>query len=97
VETHSDPRWENRTWITVKIMDIKEKTIRQLAGKTRYMSASISPDGNYIAVTENTIDNRNNLLILDAWNGFIQFRLQGMHHCKDLNGMLPGKHYLLFI
>ncbi len=34
------------------------------------MSASISPDGNYIAATENTIDNRNNLVILDAWNGF---------------------------
>ena len=34
------------------------------------MSASLSSDGNYIAVTENTIDNRNNLVILDAWNGF---------------------------
>ena len=76
VETHSDPRWENRTWIAVKIMDIKEKTIRQLAGKTRYMSASISPDGNYIAVTENTIDNRNNLLILDAWNGYTLHTVQ---------------------
>lgn len=70
VETHSDPRWENRDWSVIKIMDLKEKTIRQLAGKTRYMSASISPDGNYIAATENMINNRNNLLILDAWNGY---------------------------
>jgi hypothetical protein len=70
VEKHSDPRWENRNWSVIKIMDIKEKTIRRLTGKTRYMSASVSPDGNYIAATENTIDNRNNLQILDAWNGY---------------------------
>jgi hypothetical protein len=69
VETHSDPRWENRTWSVIKIMDIRKKTTQQLSIKTRYMSASISSDGNYIAATENTIDNRNNLVILDAWNG----------------------------
>lgn len=51
------------------LMDIKKKTTRQISGKTRYMSASLSADGNYIAATENTIDNRNNLVILDAWNG----------------------------
>ena len=70
VETRSDPRWENRNWSVIKILDLKEKTTRQIESKTRYMSASISSDGNYIAVTENTIDNRNNLLILDAWNGY---------------------------
>jgi hypothetical protein len=69
VETHSDPRWENRAWSVIKIMDIRKKIIRQLSTKTRYMSASISPDGNLIAAVENTIDNRNNLVILDAWNG----------------------------
>ncbi len=70
VETHSDPRWENRSWSVIMVMDIKDRTIRQLTGKTRYMSASISPDGKYIAATENTIDNRNSLLILDAMNGY---------------------------
>jgi hypothetical protein len=69
VEMHSDPRWENRAWSVIKIMDIRKKIIRQLSTKTRYMSASISPDGNLIAAVENTIDNRNNLVILDAWNG----------------------------
>jgi len=69
VETHSDPRWENRTWSIIKIMDIREKTVHQISARTRYMSASISPEGNYIAAAENTIDNRNSLVILDAWNG----------------------------
>lgn len=70
VEKHSDPRWDNRSWSVIKVMNIRERTIRQLTGKTRYMSASVSPDGNYIAAVENTIDNRNNLQILDAWNGY---------------------------
>jgi hypothetical protein len=71
VETHSDPRWANRTWSVIKLMDIKEKEVRQLTKKTRYMSASISRDGNQIAAAENTVDNINRLIILDAWNGFI--------------------------
>jgi len=71
VETHSDPRWENRNWTVIKLMDLKTKRIRQLSSKTRYMSASISPDGNYVAATENSTDNRNSLVILDAWNGSV--------------------------
>ena len=71
VETHSDPRWENRTWTVIKIKDLRDNVTRQLSSKTRYMSASVSNDGNFIAATENTIDNRNNLVILDAWNGNI--------------------------
>lgn len=71
VETHSDPRWENRNWSVINLMDIRDRKIRHVTGKTRYMSASLSPDGNYIAAIENTIDNRNNLHILDAWNGYM--------------------------
>ena len=69
METHTDPRWENRNWSVIKILDIKEKSTKQLTARTRYMSASLSADGSLIAVTENTVDNRNNLLILDSNNG----------------------------
>lgn len=65
VETQSDPRWENRNYSVIKLMDIKDKTIKQISWKTRYMSASISPDGKMIAATENTIDNKNNLVIIN--------------------------------
>ncbi len=69
VESRSDPRWENREWSVIMVMDIRKRIVQQLSAKTRYMSASVSPDGNYIAATENTIDNRNSLVLLDAWNG----------------------------
>jgi hypothetical protein len=71
VEAQNDPRWENRSWSVIKIMDLRKKTIRQLSWKTRYMSAAISPDGNYITAAENSAANINSLVIIDAWNGDI--------------------------
>ncbi len=71
VETHNDPRWENRAWSVIMVRDLKKNSTRQLSVKTRYMSASISPDGNFIAAAENTIENKNNLVIIDSWNGNI--------------------------
>ena len=55
VETQSDPRWENRSFSVIKILNLKTNIIKQLSSKTRYMSASISPDGNFIAATENSV------------------------------------------
>lgn len=75
IETHSDPRWENREWTVIKVMDIKSRKVSQLSFKTRYMAASMSPDGNFIAVAENTSDNSNNLVIIDAWNGDLLARV----------------------
>jgi hypothetical protein len=71
VETHTDPRWANRTWSVIKVMDLKTMTTRKLSSKTRYMAAAVSPDGNYVAAAENTTGNRNNLVILDVWNGSV--------------------------
>jgi len=75
IETHSDPRWDNREWTVIKVMEIKKGRIRQLSFKTRYMAASISCDGNFIAAAENTPDNTNSLVIIDAWNGDILERV----------------------
>ena len=66
VEVQSDPRWQNRNYSVIKILDLRDKTIKQLTWKTRYMSASISPDGKTIAATENTIDNQNNLVLINV-------------------------------
>ena len=71
IEDRKDPRWENRNWSVIMIMDIRNNRKMQLTRNSRFMSASISPDGNYIVATENTIENKNNLVIIDAWNGQI--------------------------
>ena len=69
VETQPDPRWENREYSVIKLMDIRNKTVLQLSGKSRYLAASISPDGNRIVAVENTISNINNLVVIDAGTG----------------------------
>jgi len=69
VETHSDPRWANREWSEIMLMDISTKRVRRLTKKTRYMSASLSPDGTLVAAVENKPGNVNTLNILDASSG----------------------------
>lgn len=71
VENHADPRWENRNYSVVKIIDINSMSVRQVSHRTRYMAAGISPDGRLIAVVENSPSNKNTILILDAFNGNI--------------------------
>ncbi|HBE41425.1 MAG TPA: hypothetical protein DDW27_09515 [Bacteroidales bacterium] len=71
VEIQPDPRWDNRNYSVIKLMDTRDRTIRQLTWKSRYMSASISPDAKIIAATENTINNRNNLVLINAGTGKI--------------------------
>jgi len=71
VENKPDPRWENRTFSVIKIMDLKSGRTKSLSKKSRYLSAAISPDGKVIAAAENSIDNHNNLVLLNAESGEI--------------------------
>jgi hypothetical protein len=72
VETKSDPRWQNREYSVIKQMDLKTREIKKLTSKSRYLSASISPDGSKIAAVENTVININNLVLLDTETGAIK-------------------------
>jgi hypothetical protein len=69
VEAQSDPRWENREYSVIKLMDLKNNSVAVLSQKSRYMAAAISPDGKSVAAIENTINNRNNLVIIDPETG----------------------------
>ncbi len=35
VETHTDPRWENRSWSVIKVMDLKKQSTLQLSSKNK--------------------------------------------------------------
>lgn len=71
VEQLPDPRWENRDYSVIKIMDIIHGKVVQLSRRSRYLSAALSPDGRFVATAENTADNKNSLIIIDAFNGEI--------------------------
>jgi hypothetical protein len=69
VETRADPRWNNRDYSVIMMLNLKNGKTIQLTRKSRYMSVSLSPDGKTAAATENTIDNKNNIVILDMKTG----------------------------
>jgi hypothetical protein len=66
VENRPDPRWDNRDYSVIMLMDIRNGTTSRLSYRTRYLAASVSPDGNTISAVENTPENTNNLVFLDA-------------------------------
>ena len=71
VENQSDPRWENRNYSVIKIMDIKTGRVNRLTSRSRYLSAAASPDGKLIAAVENTVANENILVMIDPADGSV--------------------------
>jgi hypothetical protein len=72
VETQSDPRWENREYSVIKMMNLKTGEVVKLSRKSRYLAASLSPDGNRIVAVENSINNINSLVVIDAATGSVE-------------------------
>jgi hypothetical protein len=71
VETQPDPRWVCREYSVIKMMDIKTNIVSRLSRKSRYLAASVSPDGNKIAAVENSINNINSLVLIDVKSGAV--------------------------
>ena len=53
-------------YMIIKTMDLKTGIVRILSEISRYLSAAISPDGTRIAASENSVSNKNSLVIIDA-------------------------------
>ena len=99
VETQTDPRWENRNYSVIKLMDLKSNKTITLSRKSRYLSASISPDGELLPLLKTL------LTISTAWFLLIQNRKMScnLSHAPE-NTYLQrpqwaedGKKLLLFI
>jgi hypothetical protein len=69
VEQVPDPRWNNRDYSVIKIKNLRSGEITHLSRNSRYLSASLSRDGRFVAASENSVENRNRLVIIDAFNG----------------------------
>ncbi|MBN2814731.1 MAG: hypothetical protein JXQ80_11685, partial [Bacteroidales bacterium] len=64
-----DPRRERRNFSVIRKADIQKGKIVSLTKKTRYFSPDFSPDGQWIAVTENDAGGQNYLTIISAATG----------------------------
>lgn len=69
-----DPRWENRNWAVVKIMNLQTGKIRVLKNKTRYFAPALSPDGSKIAAVEVTESQEYRIVVMDTSTGKVLFK-----------------------
>ncbi len=68
-ESSPDPRWENRDYSVIVVYDLKSNTSRRITGKSRFTAPSLSSNGLFIATCENSVENKNSLVILNAFDG----------------------------
>ncbi|MFN8356080.1 MAG: hypothetical protein U0Y10_16610 [Spirosomataceae bacterium] len=68
-EHHFDPRWGQRDYSVIKMLDVGGKLVRQITRKTRLISPAFSPDGQRIVAVQ--VDDNNNcqLIVLDMVTG----------------------------
>jgi hypothetical protein len=66
IEERPDPRWDNRDYRIIRLLDMTTRKSTSIKTRTRYLSAAISPDGKLIAAIENTPENENKLVIIDT-------------------------------
>ncbi len=69
IEFGYDPRWGQRIYSNVRVLNLKSNQLIRLTHRARYTAVSISPDAAKLVVVENTDRYKTHLLILDARNG----------------------------
>jgi hypothetical protein len=69
VEHEYNPRWRADSYSVIKMVDLKEKSVRKISNKSRYSAASISPDQSLIATVFTTVSNQSFLTVIDAETG----------------------------
>lgn len=70
-EMHYDPRYKQRSYSVIYRYNFGTKTAKQLSRKSRLFSPSLSADGKKIVAVKVTLDNKSNLVEMDAQNGHI--------------------------
>lgn len=68
-EYEFDPRWRAKSYSVIKSYDFATGDLKRITKKTRYSGAGISPDGYRLVAIENDLENKNNIVILDAISG----------------------------
>ncbi|MEO6547011.1 MAG: hypothetical protein ABIN94_03400 [Ferruginibacter sp.] len=76
----SDPRWANRNYSVIRLLDIHTKQQVQLTTRTKYFSPDINTAGTVVLAVQVATNGTNHLHRLDATNGNIVFELPNPHN-----------------
>lgn len=64
-----DPRWENRNYSVLKVLDLESGKVRTLRPKTRYFAPAFSADGESLVVVEVSETQEYKLTLLEVSSG----------------------------
>lgn len=71
IEFGYDPRWGQRIYSNIRLLDLKTGKLTRLTHRTRYTAAAFSPDNTKLVVVDNTDRYTTRLQVLDARTGNI--------------------------
>lgn len=79
-------RWTHENYSVLKYYDLNEERIKNVTPRQRYLSPSIDKNGRIAAVSRNTIDGKNQLVLVELVNGkeMISFHVPGNAFIKEL-------------
>ena len=76
----TDPRWRNRNYSVIKLLDIYNGQQHQVTVKSNYFSPDINEDGTEIIAVRTYADGSNQLHRLDAVSGYVKKALANPHN-----------------
>ena len=69
IEYGYDPRWGQRIYSNIRLLDFATGKLTRFTHRTRYTIATLSPDNTKLIAVENTAQYKTRLVVLDAKNG----------------------------
>ncbi|WP_345250160.1 hypothetical protein [Nibrella saemangeumensis] len=69
IEYQYDPRWWQRVYSEIRLLDLTTGRLRHLTHRGRYTAAALSPDGRKLAAVRNDAAYTTRLVVLDAETG----------------------------
>ena len=69
IEYGYDPRWGQRVYSNIRLLDLPTGKLTRLTHRARYTVATLSPDNTKLVVVDNTDRFKTRLLVLDAQSG----------------------------
>lgn len=70
-ETQFDPRWQNRDYSVIRLLNLETNESRYLTNKSRVFSPALSADGLKIAVVDVSLKNEYSLKIVETSSGTV--------------------------
>ncbi|GAA4367271.1 hypothetical protein GCM10023185_39010 [Hymenobacter saemangeumensis] len=71
-EFREHPRWGQRVYSELKVLDLANGQVRRIAQGTRYAAAALSPDGQRLVAVQTDVSYRHSLVLLNASTGQVE-------------------------